>query len=141
MICEGPSAARRSNKWFEGILYGWKEIHIHEGAKLSKIDQVLVNQSFLDSWPNVALTALPKEYLDHCPLILLTSSVNFGPPPFRFYNSWLYHPNFNNLIRITVEKFLYNGPPDKVLSAKIRNIKDAIIEWKIKEGEKERGMI
>ncbi|GJX17525.1 cytochrome P450 [Tanacetum coccineum] len=61
------------------------------GTKLSKIDCILVCNRFISKWPNEQLMALPRELSDHCPLVQRTHSDNYGPIPFKFFNSWLSH--------------------------------------------------
>ncbi|KAJ0927692.1 putative AP endonuclease 1, Endonuclease/exonuclease/phosphatase superfamily [Helianthus annuus] len=52
-----------------------------DGSKQSKLDRILVCDGFMDKWPNAKLTALPREKLDHRPLILQVNSDDFGPSP------------------------------------------------------------
>lgn len=42
------------------------------GAKLSKIDRIMVSHEFQSSWPYASLIALPREKSDHSPVILKT---------------------------------------------------------------------
>ncbi|XP_021971621.1 uncharacterized protein LOC110866782 [Helianthus annuus] len=51
--------------------------------KLSKIDRMLVCKYFFDKWPDACLRALPRLHSDHSPVILVSSSENFGVKPFR----------------------------------------------------------
>lgn len=84
-------------------------------------------------------TALPREYSDHCPLVLQTTSIDFGPSPFRFFNSWLSYPGLSELILDTVSSFHFIGPPDKSLATKLRKIKEVVKTWRmqVKENEAE----
>ncbi|GJU10200.1 RNA-directed DNA polymerase, eukaryota [Tanacetum coccineum] len=67
------------------------------GSKLSKIDRILVSKHIVDLWPNSHILALPREFSDHSPLLLTNSCVDFGPSPFKFYNSWLLHKDFPSI--------------------------------------------
>ena len=69
-----------------GRRFTWSNV---DGTKFSKIDRILLSAGFLSTWPNPAVVALPRLYSDHNPLILDTGRVDFGPVPFRFFNSWL----------------------------------------------------
>ncbi|XP_021971729.1 uncharacterized protein LOC110866893 [Helianthus annuus] len=53
-----------------------------DGKRLSKIDRILVCQSFLSNWSSAKLTGLPRYMSDHRPLLLKCSDEHFGPPPF-----------------------------------------------------------
>ncbi|CAH1420995.1 unnamed protein product [Lactuca virosa] len=109
------------------------------GEKLSKIDRVLVNDKFLLLWPNASLAALPREFSDHCPLLLSTTVVDFGPSPFRFFNRWLNNTSLVEVVNTVNESFLFTGPPDKLLSCKLRRIKNMIKDWNAKKREIELG--
>ncbi|PWA77072.1 hypothetical protein CTI12_AA228410 [Artemisia annua] len=54
------------------------------GNKLSKIDRILVSQDFILKWPH-SNAALPRDVSDHCPLILKTHAMDYGPIPFKFF--------------------------------------------------------
>lgn len=56
---------------------------------MSKLDISLVNTEFLNVWPTASLSALNRGLSDHCPLLLQCLFVDFGPSPFRFFNSLL----------------------------------------------------
>ncbi|XP_021984890.1 uncharacterized protein LOC110880731 [Helianthus annuus] len=63
-----------------------------DGKKLSKIDRALVCSDFMTKWPNTSLRALERNISDHSPLILSSGASNYGPTPFRFFNSWIEIP-------------------------------------------------
>ncbi|GJZ22274.1 cytochrome P450 [Tanacetum coccineum] len=67
------------------------------GSKLSKIDRILVSKHIVNLWPNSHIMALPREFSDHSPLLLTNSCVDFGPSPFKFYNSWLLYNDFPSI--------------------------------------------
>lgn len=46
-------------------------------SKLSKIDRILVSSHFVAKWPNAQLTAIPREFSDHCPLVLKSAVIDF----------------------------------------------------------------
>ncbi|XP_021995911.1 uncharacterized protein LOC110893098 [Helianthus annuus] len=47
-----------------------------DGSKQSKLDRILVCDGFMEKWPNARLTALPREKLDHRPVILQAQGKN-----------------------------------------------------------------
>ncbi|PWA62831.1 cytochrome P450 [Artemisia annua] len=102
------------------------------GSKLSKIDRILVSKQFLDRWPNSHILALTREFSDHSPLLLLNSVNDFGPIPFKFYNSWLLHEDFTNVITEC-----WSSPIDchsnlsaVIFKAKLKKLKLAIKLWR-----------
>ncbi|GJZ85908.1 cytochrome P450 [Tanacetum coccineum] len=64
------------------------------GNKLSKIDRILVSQHIVDLWPNSHTITLLREFSDHFPLLLSNLGADYGPIPFKLYNSWLQHKDF-----------------------------------------------
>lgn len=109
------------------------------GKKLSRIDRILVCQEFINQWPESCFSALPRHLSDHSPLILITNPLDFGPIPFRLFNSWMDMEGFDNLILKANNEFCFNGSPHLCLSAKLRHFKAIIKQWvnekKLKEEE------
>lgn len=109
-------------------------------SKLSKLDRVLVSMDFMSLWPNEVLTALDRGMSDHCPIVLQCASLDYGPLPFRFFNSWLKNPHFITIVTQAIQYFQRNDlPPDKRLAIKLKTIKETIKAWRLVENEKEHG--
>lgn len=79
----------------QGRKYTWYKPN---GNCKSRIDRVMVNDSLLENWPNSMIRGLPRSISDHCPIILATKHVDWGPKPFRFANMWLSHPEFKVIV-------------------------------------------
>ncbi|PWA83317.1 RNA-directed DNA polymerase, eukaryota [Artemisia annua] len=111
------------------------------GRKLSKLDRMLVCSNLFDKWPEACLRVISGPHSDHCPLILILKSVDFGPRPFRIFNSWFSKPGFEDAVREAVDSFSGVGCPDKVLTHKFAHIRDRMKRWRDdmirKEGEEE----
>ncbi|KAK9068526.1 hypothetical protein SSX86_012640 [Deinandra increscens subsp. villosa] len=60
-----------------------------KGKNFSKLDRVLVCNDFFERWPAATVTAMPRLWSDHSPIILKVSVADFGSVPFRFFSSWL----------------------------------------------------
>ncbi|PWA36625.1 RNA-directed DNA polymerase, eukaryota, Reverse transcriptase zinc-binding domain protein [Artemisia annua] len=99
------------------------------GHKLSKIDRVLVNQEFFNHWPLACLRALKREYSDHCPLLLSLNDTNFGPKPFRWFNSWLGREGCEEVIIRALDGCDFHGAPDLVIKSKLRYLKEVLKTW------------
>ncbi|GJV51162.1 putative RNA-directed DNA polymerase, eukaryota, reverse transcriptase zinc-binding domain protein [Tanacetum coccineum] len=70
------------------------------GNKLSKIDRILVSQHVVDLWPNSYTITLPRDFSDHCPLLLSNLGADYGPIPFKLYT--VLHTKTSHLLSITV---------------------------------------
>ncbi|KAI3683245.1 hypothetical protein L1987_83746 [Smallanthus sonchifolius] len=116
---------------------GYKFTYMSDkGDKLSKLDRMLVCRSFMNLWPVASLTALSKEMFDHCPLFLSTVPVDFGHIPFRFFNSWLDLPCFEDFIAASCNSFRFSGPADLALVTKLKWLKGRIKGWLVGERKK-----
>ncbi|GJY20644.1 RNA-directed DNA polymerase, eukaryota, reverse transcriptase zinc-binding domain protein [Tanacetum coccineum] len=69
------------------------------GTKLSKLDRFLISEDVIDLLPNIHITALDRIWSDHNPILLHVDKINFGPSPFKLYNSWLLRDGFDDLIK------------------------------------------
>ena len=107
--------------------------------KLSKIDRFLVCDAFFNRWPTACLRALNRELSDHCPLLLTINDANYGPKPFRWFNSWLNRDDCEKLIVEALDGYEAHGKPDEILNAKFRHLRNTLKEWWMditrKEGE------
>ncbi|GKA37484.1 cytochrome P450 [Tanacetum coccineum] len=70
----------------------------NQGSKLSKLDRFLVSHQFLDNWPSSHVLALVREFSDHSPIILQNYIFDYGPVPFKFYNTWLLNKDFESIL-------------------------------------------
>ncbi|KAD4982817.1 hypothetical protein E3N88_19488 [Mikania micrantha] len=112
-----------------------------DGRKCSKIDQVLVCDGFFHLWPCGILTAHPRLWSDHSPVTLSTRCVDYGPSPFKFYNSWLKVEGIDEVVKGAIVNCDLSGRPDVVLMTKLRQVKAKIREWRNMRSEKEPALI
>lgn len=85
---------------------------------------------FLSAFPSLAVTAHPHEISDHCPITLKSLNADYGPPPFKLFNSWLLKDGFDSTVKEAWEKFSRYGYPDAYLANKLKFLKDEIKQWK-----------
>ncbi|KAJ9543996.1 LOW QUALITY PROTEIN: hypothetical protein OSB04_023703 [Centaurea solstitialis] len=78
-----------------GRRFTWKS---GDGLKHSKLDRFLLSRGFLNIWNNPGAFALQSLYSDHNPIVLDSGSHNFGPVPFKFFNSWLFSDDLEGVI-------------------------------------------
>ncbi|KAL6517653.1 hypothetical protein OROMI_033354 [Orobanche minor] len=109
------------------------------GNSMSKIDRFLVNSVFISCWPSASVTVLPKELSDHCPLTLSCVSMDFGPAPFRFYNSWLEDKNIAEIVEKAWLGCNGSGSADRKLLEKLKAVKGRLKEWKADCRNKDSG--
>ncbi|PWA48326.1 RNA-directed DNA polymerase, eukaryota [Artemisia annua] len=121
------SCARNFNSFIHNA--GLLEYSLN-GRKLSKIDRVLVCNCFFNKWPDACLRVLSGSNSDHFPLLLTTVSKNFGPKPFRVFNSWLSKDGFEDVVSSAAGFVGDSVSPDVNLMKKFGRIRDSIKIWK-----------
>ncbi|KAJ9545225.1 hypothetical protein OSB04_024932 [Centaurea solstitialis] len=103
-------------------------------SKLSKLDRFLASVDFVALWPSAHSLALPRIYSDHCPILLDCGRVDFGPTPFKLFNSWLAKPGFEDLVRgrwnDPLPEFEVFSKVER-LSRKLRHLKALIKSWNV----------
>lgn len=72
--------------------YTWSSLR--KNLVCSRIDWFLFSCEWGDSHTHVRQEALVRIVSDHCPIVLDTNLVKWGPTPFRFKNMWLKHRDF-----------------------------------------------
>ncbi|GJY09459.1 RNA-directed DNA polymerase, eukaryota, reverse transcriptase zinc-binding domain protein [Tanacetum coccineum] len=100
------------------------------GSKLSKLDRLLISEDVIDLLPDIRITALDRIWSDHNPILLHVDKIDFGPSPFKLYNSWLLRDGFDDLIKSEWDSLDSNnfGFPIKC-HEKFRILKDKIRQW------------
>ncbi|GJU72569.1 RNA-directed DNA polymerase, eukaryota [Tanacetum coccineum] len=96
------------------------------GNKLSKLDRFLISEHALLFFQNYNAMVLDSFVSDHRPIILKHALVDFGPVPFKFYNSWLSEPSLDALI-----KSVWHEPDLSVGASSIISFKDKLKKLKL----------
>ncbi|GKB65918.1 RNA-directed DNA polymerase, eukaryota, reverse transcriptase zinc-binding domain protein, partial [Tanacetum coccineum] len=76
-----------------------------DGEKLSRLDRFLITDNLATILPNIHATAMDRMISDHQAIILQHSLIDFGPVPFKLFNSWLQAPDFDNTIKNAWDNF------------------------------------
>ncbi|GJR23059.1 putative RNA-directed DNA polymerase, eukaryota, reverse transcriptase zinc-binding domain protein [Tanacetum coccineum] len=76
-----------------------------DGEKLSRLDRFLISDNLAITFLNMHGTTMDRMISDHRAIILQHSDMDFGPIPFKFFNSWLLAPNFKDVIKNAWDNF------------------------------------
>ncbi|GKE65662.1 RNA-directed DNA polymerase, eukaryota, reverse transcriptase zinc-binding domain protein, partial [Tanacetum coccineum] len=68
-------------------------------TKLSKLDRFIISKYVIDLLPDIRITVLDRIWSDHNLILLHVDKIDFGPSPFKLYNSWLLRDGFDDLIK------------------------------------------
>ena len=98
---------------------------------MSRLDRILISKAVGDKWHNIEVIAENRRFTDHTPLILKEVSGNYGPIPFKFYNSWLLEKDFNDVISKAWTEFRLEGHHLKMyyLMKKMKFVKSELVKW------------
>ncbi|GJS19013.1 RNA-directed DNA polymerase, eukaryota [Tanacetum coccineum] len=69
-----------------------------EGRKASKLDRFLVTSGFFNMWNGASVSVLCRSVSDHCPIRLKLGLPNFGPKPFKIFDTWIGSEGFHDLV-------------------------------------------
>ncbi|KAJ0445513.1 putative RNA-directed DNA polymerase [Helianthus annuus] len=123
-----------SMDWHEHPMSGGSFTFIsnHQEVKLSKLDRFLVCDRFMGLWPLAKVSVLSKGLSDHCPIFLSCINNDYGPPPFKFYNTWLDDKEVEGIIIRSVGNLSLGDKGDVALANCLKNIKKDLKSWKQK---------
>ncbi|KAF5445223.1 hypothetical protein F2P56_034289 [Juglans regia] len=97
---------------------------------LAKLDRVLIDANFLSLFPTAHCLYLPRTTSDHCPMVIefLSDPFSYGPPPFRFQQMWVEHPDFMTLVQKVWSESVIGSGLFK-LATKLKKLKVALRVW------------
>ena len=71
------------------------------GSAKSKLDRFLISPEWLSKWSASSQYTLKRSFSDHCPVMLKSQSIDWGPKPFRILDCWLKDQSFKKLVQQT----------------------------------------
>ncbi|XP_071688988.1 uncharacterized protein [Rutidosis leptorrhynchoides] len=98
-------------------------------TKMSRIDRMMISANVSNDFEGLSLVALNRGCSDHTPLFFHNAKTNYGPLPFKFFNSWLKTQAFDAMIRDTVIEC--SNEVNDSFHAKLKFIKSKIKNWRI----------
>ncbi|KAJ9560860.1 hypothetical protein OSB04_006020 [Centaurea solstitialis] len=99
------------------------------GTKMSKLDRYLVSANFFNHWKDAMVYVLARSFSDHCPIMLKSGEVDYGPKPFKLFDHWLENEEFQNLVKVSWTSKEVAGTGDVVLKEKLKYLKHVIKSW------------
>lgn len=90
-----------------------------------KLDRALVNDLWIESFPDSIVTFLPHEFSDHSPCLLTLACPlpSPGTKPFKFFNFLTNHPSFTMVVEIAWTQSGNNAADLSYLGFKLKNLK------------------
>nr|GEZ07468.1 RNA-directed DNA polymerase, eukaryota [Tanacetum cinerariifolium] len=111
----------------EGYLFTWSH---PSASKMSKLDRFLVTDGILTLFPNVSAVCLDKHLSDHRSILLHDVPADYGPTPFRFYQSWTKMSGFVSMVSQAWMSFDLNDNNEMIrFKKKLQALKKVIRVW------------
>ena len=70
------------------------------GSVMSKLDRFFISDNWLTLWPDTTQFVLDRDFSDHCPILLRSKSVDWGPKPFKVMDWWLQDKGFQEIVTL-----------------------------------------
>ncbi|XP_062118934.1 uncharacterized protein LOC133832635 [Humulus lupulus] len=81
---------------YSGNFYTWSNKQQGTDKIYSKIDRVMVNQAWMDKFPNAEAIFHNEGLFDHTPAVLTVHpDIPSGKKPFKYYRMWSSHPQYH----------------------------------------------
>ncbi|GKV35031.1 hypothetical protein SLEP1_g43351 [Rubroshorea leprosula] len=137
---KGGKSVRREVKGFEefivnngltdlpllGRKYTWCQPN---GHRMSRLDRFLFNDDWMMKWLDLKQWGLHRSLSDHCPILVRSETLNWGPKPFKFFNAWLHTPGFSDMVAAKWKEIKIQGWGGFILKEKLKKLKDFLREW------------
>lgn len=124
---EGFNNFIRSSQLSEVPMGGQKFTRVSDdGRKFSKLDRFLVSNSFGSSWKCLGVKALDRKWSDHFSILLSDKRVDFGPKPFKLFDTWLCEEGIENVVREAWNKEVKSKNLDSIFRDKLKNVKEVL---------------
>ena len=99
------------------------------GTVRSKLDRFMLSSEWLAKWPGSTQQALDRNFSDHCPILLSSKIVDWGPKPFRILDCWLSDKSFSKMVQDSWNSTQQSGWGGFVLKEKIKKLKQSMKVW------------
>jgi len=104
------------------------------GSVMSKLDRFLLFDDWLSQWPDTTQFVLERDFCDHCPILLRSRIIDWGPKTFKIMDWWLKDKGFQNLVPHKWGNYHPCGWGGYVLKQKLKFIKVCIRQWSLSNG-------
>ncbi|XP_062089492.1 uncharacterized protein LOC133796026 [Humulus lupulus] len=113
---------------FNSVLSTEERLNYHEGKArvCAKLDRVLANNAWLDTFPTAEVSYLPEGVFDHSPGILsIYPNTHDSHKPFRYFNYWSSLEDFTGIVQKGWSEIV-EGHPMYRLVKKLRMLKQGL---------------
>lgn len=69
------------------------------GSKMSKLDRFLISEEVMDDNTDLKAMVLDRLWSDHSPILLHSQKTDYGPTPFKFFQSWFQRKDVDEVVK------------------------------------------
>lgn len=102
-----------------------------DGSCKSKLDRIFVCEDWINRWPQYSVRSCGRTFSDHCPIFINSITQDWGSRPFKFFNSWIAHPDFETFINNRWQQYKVDGWTGFRLKEKLKLLKMDLKSWNI----------
>ncbi|XP_019235765.1 PREDICTED: uncharacterized protein LOC109216089 [Nicotiana attenuata] len=118
---------------WKGDYYTWTNKQPGADRVCSRLDRVFGNYEWMMKWSHVETVYDQPQISDHNPMILTLAASSWkGKVPFRFFNAWTEHDEFQQIVASTWYSTNYHGSM-KAIWAKLKALKGPLKALNVKE--------
>ncbi|XP_058724480.1 uncharacterized protein LOC131595951 [Vicia villosa] len=99
------------------------------GKAKSRLDRFLLSEGINNLWKIVAQVTGNRDISDHRPIWVKACNRDWGPKPFKVFNCWHEHPEFENFVKEEWNSKQVKGSSAFVLKGKIKNLRERLRWW------------
>ena len=107
---------------FSGRIFTWSNKRVGQSRVMFKLDRVLGNQHWDDSFNDVEVIFLPEDDYDHTPMLVRFIKAQSGKKLFRFFNMWAHNDKFLDMVKEKWTKPM-QGIASYQINQKLQNLK------------------
>ncbi|GLT66339.1 hypothetical protein SLA2020_387070 [Shorea laevis] len=100
-----------------------------DGTSMSRLDRFLMSTEMCSMSGEWIQQGLKRTISDHCPIILKSRIVDWGPKPFRVLDVWQQHPDFKKVIEEKWESLKVEGFASFKCQQKLKMLKEFLKGW------------
>ncbi|XP_048492374.1 uncharacterized protein LOC125493253 [Beta vulgaris subsp. vulgaris] len=111
-----------------GPFYTWSNKQEGDDRVFSRIDRIVVNDRWMEVFPDSVSMFFPESISDHCPcLVKLLSTSHNKPKPFRFFNMWTQSDRFISKVQEVWQEDVSGVPMFRIVR-KLKKLKKSLKE-------------
>ncbi|KAL5137892.1 putative ribonuclease H protein [Glycine soja] len=104
------------------------------GTVMSRLDRFLLSDEWLSQWPDSTQFVLDRDFSDHCPILLRSRTIDWGPKPFKIMDWWLKDKDFQKMVSHRWGNYHPSGWGGYALKMKLKFIKGCLGQWSSQNG-------